>query len=214
MRRFATGTRKSAATEGCGHEDDAPQGRCRATVESWPCRFLPPPPLSPALSSVPVPVAAAARVTSLNARATAVVPTGKVPTTPVGKQLEWLLGIAPRLPLSTKEISAHFDAAFPRPGEPGRTESGFGVARPPWVGDDIAWVVESCGDLARGTRPDRAQPVLRRARRRWRRPHRRPVVQARCKRRAPLVVAGRQAVDRDRSAGELPGRQSRLKPDL
>ena len=65
-----------------------------------------------ALSSVPVPVAAAARGTSLNARATAVVPTGKVPTTPVGKQLEWLLGIAPRLPLSTKEISAHFDAAF------------------------------------------------------------------------------------------------------
>jgi len=35
-----------------------------------------------------------------------------VPSTPVGKQLDWLLGIGPRLPLSTKEISAHFDAAL------------------------------------------------------------------------------------------------------
>ncbi len=36
----------------------------------------------------------------------------KVPTTPVGKQLSWLLGVASRLPLSTTEIKAHFDAAF------------------------------------------------------------------------------------------------------
>jgi len=36
----------------------------------------------------------------------------KVPSSPVGKQLGWLLGIAPQLPLSNKEISAHFDATF------------------------------------------------------------------------------------------------------
>ncbi len=58
------------------------------------------------------PVAGAARVTSPKARSVAGLPAVKVPTTPVGKQLEWLLGVGPRLPLSTKEISAHFDAAF------------------------------------------------------------------------------------------------------
>ena len=34
------------------------------------------------------------------------------PHSPVGKQLEWLLGISSLLPLSAKEESAHFDATF------------------------------------------------------------------------------------------------------
>jgi hypothetical protein len=35
-----------------------------------------------------------------------------VPSTPVGKQLTWLLSIASLLPLRAKEIGAHFDSAF------------------------------------------------------------------------------------------------------
>ena len=36
----------------------------------------------------------------------------KPPQSPAGRQLAWLLTIASRLPLSTKEIQAHFDSAF------------------------------------------------------------------------------------------------------
>ena len=64
------------------------------------------------LSVAPAPVGAVARVTTLSAATAAGAPAVKVPSTPVGKQLDWLLGIGPRLPLSTKEISAHFDAAL------------------------------------------------------------------------------------------------------
>jgi hypothetical protein len=64
------------------------------------------------LSLAPAPVGAVALVTTQNAVTAAGVPAVKVPSTPVGEQLDWLLGIGPRLPLSTKEISAHFDSAF------------------------------------------------------------------------------------------------------
>ena len=36
----------------------------------------------------------------------------KVPSTPVGKQLDWLLTVASKLPLPASEIRAHFDAGF------------------------------------------------------------------------------------------------------
>ena len=65
-----------------------------------------------ALSVTPLPVAGAARVPTPKMRSVAGLPAVKVPTTPVGLQLKWLLGVGPRLPLSTKEVSAHFDAAF------------------------------------------------------------------------------------------------------
>jgi len=64
------------------------------------------------LCLAPAPVGAVALVTTPNAVTAAGVPAVKVPSTPVGRQLDWLLGIGPRLPLSTKEISAHFDSAF------------------------------------------------------------------------------------------------------
>ena len=70
------------------------------------------------LSLAPAPVGAVALATTPNAVTAAGVPAVKVPSTPVGKQLDWLLGIGPRLPLSTKEISAHFDCRVPRTGEP------------------------------------------------------------------------------------------------
>jgi len=35
-----------------------------------------------------------------------------VPSSPVGKQLSWLLGVGSQLPLSTKVVSEHFDALF------------------------------------------------------------------------------------------------------
>ena len=66
-----------------------------------------------ALSVTPLPLAGAAGVSAPNPRAVAAsLPAVKVPTTPVGKQLQWLLGVGTRLPLSAKEVSAHFDAAF------------------------------------------------------------------------------------------------------
>ena len=34
------------------------------------------------------------------------------PQSPAGKQLAWILTLASKLPLSTKEIQAHFDSAF------------------------------------------------------------------------------------------------------
>jgi len=64
-----------------------------------------------ALSLTPAPVGAAALVSSRGARIAGSIPV-KVPSSPVGKQLDWLLGIASQLPLSNKEISAHFDATF------------------------------------------------------------------------------------------------------
>jgi len=39
-------------------------------------------------------------------------PVVAVPNSPVGKQLTWLLGVGPILPLSSKKESAHFDVAF------------------------------------------------------------------------------------------------------
>ncbi len=61
--------------------------------------------------SAPVPVGATGRHSPRSAFALGSVPV-KVPSSPVGRQLGWLLGIASQLPLSNKEISAHFDAAF------------------------------------------------------------------------------------------------------
>jgi len=63
------------------------------------------------VSLAPAPVSAAGRVTTPGAGTLGGVPTVKEPSTPAGKQLAWLLSIA-SLPLSTKEISAHFDARF------------------------------------------------------------------------------------------------------
>lgn len=61
------------------------------------------------LSSAAMGAAAPARSAgSLGARARSV----NVPNTPAGRQLRWLLGVAPLLPLSEREISAHFDSAF------------------------------------------------------------------------------------------------------
>jgi beta-lactamase class A len=61
---------------------------------------------------VPGPLGATASTTTASAPTAAGSAQIKVPTTPVGKQLEWLLGIASQLPLSTKEIKAHFDSLF------------------------------------------------------------------------------------------------------
>jgi beta-lactamase class A len=55
----------------------------------------------------------------------------KVPSSPVGEQLDWLLGIANRLPLSSEEISDHFDAAFLAQVTPAELNDGLESLGPP-----------------------------------------------------------------------------------
>ncbi|MGA2804074.1 MAG: serine hydrolase [Acidimicrobiales bacterium] len=64
-----------------------------------------------ALCSASAPVGATGRQSPRSALPAGSLPV-KMPSSPVGKQLGWLLGIASQLPLSNKAISAHFDAAF------------------------------------------------------------------------------------------------------
>jgi len=65
-----------------------------------------------ALLLTPVAVGAAGPPSVSTFTAGGGLPAVTVPRSPVGKQLDWLLSVAPHLPLSSKEISAHFDAAF------------------------------------------------------------------------------------------------------
>jgi hypothetical protein len=54
-----------------------------------------------------------------------------VPTTPVGQQLDWLLGTTTQLPLSDSEISAHFDQAFLAQVAPTELNSALAGLGPP-----------------------------------------------------------------------------------
>jgi subtilase family serine protease len=47
------------------------------------------------------------------------------PITPAGKQLDWVLAALGQLPLSTQEITAHFDAAFLAQVDPARINQGL-----------------------------------------------------------------------------------------
>ena len=90
----------------------------------------------------PLPVAGAeAAVPHTELSPVAGLPAVKVPTTPVGLQLKWLLGVGPRLPLSTKEVSAtlmprssdsepgELNQALESLGPPGSTATLLGLSR-------------------------------------------------------------------------------------
>jgi beta-lactamase class A len=64
------------------------------------------------LSSPSAPAAVAVQAAASVAVIADAVKPVRVPASPVGRQLHWLLGVARRLPLGDQEISAHFDAAF------------------------------------------------------------------------------------------------------
>ena len=61
---------------------------------------------APALAGVPAPATEGVPATVRQAMAV------RPPQSPAGKQLAWILTLASKLPLSTKEIQAHFDSAF------------------------------------------------------------------------------------------------------
>jgi hypothetical protein len=54
-----------------------------------------------------------------------------IPASPAGAQLRWLLGIAPELPLSNAEISAHFDSTFLAQASPDQLNQAFASLGPP-----------------------------------------------------------------------------------
>jgi hypothetical protein len=84
-----------------------------------------------AVSLVPVPVGTARAAMSPRALAGVGASPVKVPGSPVGKQLDWLLGIANRLPLSSEEISDHFDAAILAQVTPAELNEGLASLGPP-----------------------------------------------------------------------------------